>query len=263
MTPLPHKIAIRFAGEVVELRPKAAPGPKLTIGGKHYALSTDSGPLMGDLAEILTPEESSGGARVIHGPGGNKWRYLWAYDVENDQVAMWRASDGDEKLYDTGKHAGAYLVRLTKKGQLNRVTPQEFKAIDVFMKKRAHETLEELKQIVETNKNDQERQVDVLAKAFFEKHVVPLIEHQISDVKKGAIPFGFKPYDPKAEHSSIERQAISFIVGRTVKKEMTDAKLEAYLRQHKFDPESVHPQMLEWAVGDVLDAAYERFLPPR
>ena len=209
MTPLPHKIAIRFAGEVVELRPKAAPGPKLTIGGKHYALSTDSGPLMGDLAEILTPEENSGGARVIHGPGGNKWRYLWAYDAENDTVAMWRASDGDEKLYDTGKHAGTYLVRLTKKGQLNRVTPQEFKAID------------------------------------------------------GAIPFGFKPYDPKAEHSSIERQAISFIVGRTVKKEMTDAKLETYLRQHKFDPESVHPQMLEWAVGDVLDAAYERFLPPR
>lgn len=261
MDTLAQRIAARFAAEVVQLRPQAVAGPKLTIGGKHYVLSTDSGPLMGDLTEVLAPQE--GGPRVIHGPGGNKWRYLWAYDTENDTVAMWRASDGDEKLYDTGKHAGVYLARLTKKGQLNRVTPQEFKAIDAAMRKRQHETIEELKTVVESNKDDNERQLDKLVQAFFEKHVVPLIERAVSDVQKGAIPFGFKPHDPKGEHVSIERQATSYVVGKVVQKAMTEPKVEAYLRQHGFDPDSVHNQSLEWAIGDVRDMAYERFLPPR
>src|SRR5271167_4401196 len=99
MDPLVFRVAARFAAEVVQLRPQAVPGPKLEIGGHHYALSTDSGPLMGDIAEALTPQ-GEGGARLIHSPGSNRWRYLWAYDTDNDVVAMWRASDGDEKLYE-------------------------------------------------------------------------------------------------------------------------------------------------------------------
>ena len=263
MDPRPHRIAVRFAGDVVELRPKAVPGPKLTIGGKHYALSTDSGPLMGDLAEILTPEESSGGARLIHGPGGNKWRYLWAYDDENDTVGMWRASDGDEKLYDTGKHAGVYLVRLTKKGQLNRVTPQEFKAIDAYMKKRQHDTLEELKEIIERNKDDNERQLDTLVTTFFEKNVVPHIERALSDANRGAVPIGFKPYDPEGQDVPVARQRAVHVVTQVMKREMSESKVEAYLRQHGFDLDSVHNQTLDWAIGDMRDKAYERFLPPR
>jgi hypothetical protein len=259
--PLVHRIAVRFAAEVLELQPRAVSGPKLNIGGKHYVLSTDGGPLANDLTEMLTPQE--GGPRFIQTPGGNKWRYLWAYDAENDTVVMYRVSDGDEKLYDTGKHAGLYLVRLAKKGQLNRVTPQEFKAIDAFMRKRSHETLEELKAIVEKNKTTNEHELDDLVRKFFEKHVVPHIERGIADANRGAVPIGFKSYDPEGKHVSVERQRAVFIVTQTMKREMAEPKVEAWLRQHRFDIDSVDTQSLEWALQEMHEEAYERFLPSR
>jgi hypothetical protein len=262
MDPLAPRVAARFAADVVQLRPKAVPGPKLDIGGRHYALSTDSGPLMGDLAEELAGQQE-GGARLIHTPGANKWRYLWAYDTDNDVVAMWRASDGDEKLWETAKQGASHIHRLDKKLQLNRVTGAEFKRIEAFMHAKAEETIEELKKIVEENKDDAEKVLDQLVREFFDKHVAHHIERAVADVLRGATPIGFKPYDPKGEAVAVQRQAASFVIGRILTKEMSPAHVEAYLRQRKFDLGSIHNQALDWAIGDVRDAAFERFLPPR
>jgi hypothetical protein len=263
MDPLAQRVAAKFAAaNVVQLRPRQS-GPKVEIVGRHYVLSTDSGPLMGDLAEDMTPPEE-GGARLIAPPAhANKWRYLWAYDTENQVLAMWRASDGDEKVFDNAKHQGSQIIRLEKKGQLNRVTSAEFRAIDGHMHRRTQDTIDELKRVVQENKGDAERTVDLLAHNFFEKNVAHHIERAISNIERGATPIGFKPYDPKADAVSLKRQACSFVIGQIFKKEMTEAHLEAYLRQHKFDLDSVHNQVLEWALGDIRDEAYERFLPPR
>jgi len=62
---------------------------------------------------------------------------------------------------------------------------------------------------------------------------------------------------------SIARQASVFVISRVMKHEMTEAKIEAYLRQHKFDPEAIHNQSIEWAIQDVQDEAFEKYLPPR
>ena len=255
-----HRVVSRVAGNVVPLRPNS--GPKLEIGGKHYALSTDSGPLMGDLAEDFTPSE--GGARIIHPPeNANKWRYLWAYDTDAQVLAMWRVSDGDEKVWENAKHAGAQIVKLSKKGQLNRVGNAEFKHIESHMQKRNHETIESLKKIVEDNKHAEEKQLDVLVREYFEEHVVNLIEHSISNIKRGVTPIGFKAYDHKGEVVSVERQATIYVVSSVIKKEMTIEKVEAFLRSKGFDLDSVHNQSIEWAIGDVQDAAMEKYLPPR
>lgn len=264
MDPLVQRVVARFrAANVVQLRPRQS-GPKIEIGGHHYALSTDSGPLAGDLAEELTPTEGEGGARLIAPPPhANKWRYLWAYDTDNQVLAMWRVSDGDEKVYDNAKHQGTQIIRLEKKGQLNRVDAAGFHQIDGFMHRRTQDTIDELKRIVQENKGDAEKTVDLLAHNFFEKNVAHHIEHAISNIERGAIPLGFKPYDPKGDAVSIKRQACSFVIGQIFKKEMTEAHLEAYLRQHKFDLDSVHNQVIEWALGDIRDEAYERYLPPR
>ncbi len=248
MDPLAHRVAARYAAQVVPFKPKPH-GPKIEIGGKHYVLSTDSGPPMGDLAENLTH--------------ANKWRYLWAYNTDAQVVAMWRVSDGDEKVYDNAKHASPQIIKLDKKGQLNRVSEAEFRSIESFMRKRGQETIEALKKVVEENKTESEKNLDELVRQYFDQHVMHHIERAISDVKRGVIPFGFKPYDPKAEHASIQRQAASFVIGQIFKREMSPPKVEAYLRQHNFDLESVHLQSIEWAIGDVQDAAFETYLPPR
>jgi hypothetical protein len=261
MDPLAAKVAARFAAEVVKLVPKPH-GPKIEIAGKHYVLSTDSGSLAGDLAEPVTPAE--GGARLIPpDPHANKWRYLWAYDTDAQVLAMWRVSDGDEKVWENAKHAGNQIIHLDKKGQLNRVSASEFHQIEAHMRKRTEETLEELKAIVEQNKSDDEKALDGLVREYFHKHVAPLIKRSIHDIQHGATPIGFKPHDPKAQHVSIERQATVFVISHIIKREMSPAKVETYLRQHKFNPEMLDPQSLEWAIGDVQDAAFEEYLPPR
>jgi hypothetical protein len=261
MDPLAPRVAARFAGEVVHLVPKPQ-GPKVEIGARHYVLSTDSGPLAGDLEERIAPPE--GGARIISPPPhANKWRYLWAYDTEAQVLAMWRVSDGDEKVYENAKSAGGQIARLDRKKQLNRVPTSEFRAIEAWMKKRTHETIEELKRVVEDNKDDAEKTLDTLVKEYFAKHVEPLIVHALANIQRGATPIGFKPYDSKAEHVSVERQASVFVISNIVKRQMTDAKVETWLRQHKFDLNAIHNQAIEWAIADVRDVAFEKYLPPR
>lgn len=261
MDPLTLQVAARFAAEVIQFRPRTS-GPKLEIGGKHYGLSTDSGPLAGDLAE--PPVQGEGGARLISPPEhSNKWRYLWAYDVDNQVLGMWRVSDGDEKVYDSAKHAGAQIVRLEKKGQLNRVSGPEFRAIEAWMHRKTQETIEDLKRVVEENKSSNEKELDQLVHEYFQKHVSHRIERAISDIERGATPIGFKPYDPAGKHVSVERQAAVYVIGQILKHEMSEAHVETYLRQRGFDLESIHNQSVEWAIGDVRDEAFEAYLPPR
>lgn len=261
MDPLAPRVAARFAGEVHQLRPRQS-GPKIEIGGKHYVLSTDSGPLAGDLADERPPAE--GGARLISPPAhANKWRYLWAYNLDDQIVCMWRISDGDEKVYENAKHAGAQVMKLDKKGQLNRVEAAGFRSIETHMHRKTQETIEELKRVVENNKSEGERTLDALVHEYFAKHVAHHIERALADVQKGATPIGFKPYDPKGQNVSIQRQASVFVIGRIIKRELTEPKIEAYLRQHKFDMDSIHNQSIEWAIGDVQDEAFEKYLPPR
>jgi hypothetical protein len=258
MDPLAMRVAARYAGEVVQLRPHQS-GPKIEIAGKHYALSTDSGPLMGDLMERLAPAE--GGPRIIEPPeGGNKWKFLWAYDTDAQVLAMWRVSDGDEKFWDNAKAHAAHIVKLDKRGQLNRVDSSAMRQIESFMHHRMHETIEDLQRAVEEYKSDADKLLDKHVREFFATHVKHHVEAAVAKVMHGAIPIGFKAFDPKG---NVQRQAASFVIGQVLKRDMSEEKVEAYLHQHGFDMKSVDPQALEWALADQRDKVFEEFLPPR
>lgn len=266
MDPLVERVLARWAAVVVPFRPGV---PTETIGGRRYVLSTDGGPL-GDSEDpgsgLLGPEQP-GGARHIHTPAhSTKWRFLWVYDTERHYVAMWRVSDGNEKEGGSDGHYGPKIVQLEKKGQLNRCTHQEFEAVEHEMRQREHALLQSLKAAIDLQKTDYQRQIDRLAREFFEKTVAPKLQRAVEGVKAGAIPLGFSPAGPALHDPQAKlRQALSFTVGQILRRDLSEDKVDAYVRHHGINPDdpAVDGQAIYWAVGDIQEEAYERFLPAR
>ena len=208
-----------------------------------------------------------GGARLIAPPSSaNKWRYLWVYDEDTKILAMYRVSDGSEKVYGSDKHFAGKIPRLEAKGQLNRVNHSEFEAVEHEMRRREHEVLKSLQESIEQSKSDFQRTIDRLSHEYFEKMVVPKLERAIEGIRKGAVPLGFKPFGPgEHDEKERERQAIVHIVGQVFRQELTEPKIEAYVKHHGVDPldPNEDSQAIYWTIGDLQDEAYERFLPPR
>lgn len=263
MDPLSPRIVARFAGAVVPFKPK--PGvPTVVIGGQKYVLSTDGGPL-GDREddEALAAESPFGGRLIMPAPGANKWRYLWVYDTDKKYVVMWRASDGNEKAAGSDKHFLSEILKLDKKGQLNRVTHREFQVIEREMTRRADAELEALKETVEEMKSDYQREIDRLAGVYYKTLVVPKIEQAIRDVRQGAIPLGFE-FNSRIPRSE-EHQKTTFVIARILTREVTEDKLDEYIQKQGIDTQApnVDLQAVYWAAGDLRERAYEEFLPPR
>lgn len=112
MDDLRDRILQRFkqAGPVVPF-PHHPKVPTLLLHGRKYSLS-DYWPMSSDLEEMANPE--GGGAKLITGPG-NRFRYLWLYDTERQILAMWRASDGNEKRHDRIRENAHDIYTLEKK----------------------------------------------------------------------------------------------------------------------------------------------------
>lgn len=247
------------AGEVVPFG-KPSKAPRVEIAGSSYALSDDGGPL--SWGEELGDEEGgpgTGHARLIRGPShGSKWKYLWVYDTDRQTIAMWRVTDGNEKVYDSARSEMHRIVRLDRRGQLNRIDHATFLKIDVVMKKIEAENFEALQKSIEDNKSEYQAAVDELAQEFFQKFIVPKIEKVIHDIDAGASPFGFKPHSADLPQ---RRQMVVFVISRITAKEFTIGAVEAYLRTKGIDPEAPghDNQAAQWAIGDIVDAAYEKY----
>lgn len=248
------------AGDVVPFRGKAVKNPHtIKIHGEKYFLSDDGGPL-GTSEEQA---EWAGEARVILGPGTGKFKYLWAYDTDRQMVAMWRAHDGNEKVWGSASSMQQKLVKLDKKGQLNRVDHAAFAAIEREMEKAARENLEALKRYIAENESDFQKRVNELTQEYFDRHVRPDIERAVAAVQSGVIPLGFKPFGgPEADR---ERQMTTKAMSDIMSRKFTEAIVDRFIRAEGLDPEGPGGdiQAAQWAVNDVVSAAYDEYLPER
>ena len=261
MESLDDRVLRRFlAGAVVPFKPR--PGvPTLTIGGRKYVLSTDGGPLGDREDDADQPEVGEGGARIIQTPQATKWRYLWVYDTEKQIVAMWRATDGNEKVWGPARSEMQSIVKLDRKGQLNRVTTSECRKVESHMRGMEQETAESLKAIIEDSKGAREHQIDKLVRGLFEK-LRPNLERELDAVRQGAIPMGFKPFSPE----NVERQAQTFVIGQFFRRNLNTEKVLGLIAPKipSLDPELAgHYQDVQWAIEDVQDQTYDQYLPAR
>jgi hypothetical protein len=246
------------AAQILAFTPKAS-FPTTQVAGKKLVLS-NYWPAMG-----LSDEEGAlGGAKLIKGPGTDKFRYLWVYDTEAKQVYMWRVSDGDEKVAGSDRQLSQDIMVLQKKGQLNRVTSAEAKAISKAMEKKVDDTLASLRASIEANKDDLERELDTKLKARVGEVVQPLFFKALGDIKQGVTPIGFKPFgDAAVGNADWTRQAASHVLGVLWKKHMSEPDIEAWLKKGKFAVDQLGNQDIQFALSDLYYQYADEWLPRR
>jgi hypothetical protein len=253
-----RKVVFRFltAGDVIPFGGKVSNPHWIKIHNVKYYLSNDGGPLG-------TPEdhaEMAGNPNVIMGPDVGKFKYLWVLDTDRKIVVMWRAHDGNEKVWSHANAMSHKIVMLDKKGQINRVTHDVFKLIERAMREAADENERSLRQYITENESDFQKQVNEKTQEYFDEFVAPDIERALDALSKGAIPFGWKPHAPV----DLDRQKKSHVVSAVMAKKFTVPIVEAYLKKQGLDVgNSSDSQAAEWAVNDVVYAAYDRYLPER
>jgi hypothetical protein len=248
----------RQAGDVVPLgAPKRPKGPVLSIHGRKYVLS-DWWAHGASVEDMANPD--AGGARLID-TGGNRYRYLWVFDTERKVIAMWRHSDGDEKYNSRESSSMQEIYTLEKKGQLNRVTHDEYLQVEREMQRRADEALKSLKQWAQENQSDLEKQAGEILDAWFKRNVQPSLERRITDLDRGVKPLGYK-YRPESPRSD-RTQAVHFLLGKALDGFTQDQAYRVVEKVVGYDPydppEGVDPQSVQWAYGDFIERVYEQF----
>ena len=254
-----ENVVRRFmAGDVIPFRPR--PGvPTLAIGGRKYVLSTDGGPLGDREDDEKLPDDP----RIIRpDPSANKWRYLWAYNTEKQLVGMWRISDGSEKLWGSAKSETQSILKLDKKGQLNRVSDAEFRKINAYMRDVEQDTLRALKKTIEESKGDADKAIDRELEKLWTK-LRPSLEREIDAVKSGVTPIGFKPYQPDPQN--LLRQMLSYVIGKWFTRNFDFEDVLGALKKKvpQLDDEYADIQAVQWAIDEIRDEAYEAYLPER
>lgn len=252
---LAHRVAWRFkAANVVPFKPKKPSGPTLPIGGRKYALS-DYFPFLSDM---VGDEEKPGGARLI--VNEPRFSYLWAYDTDKKFVAMWRVSDGDEKAGGSASHYTSEVIALERKGQLNRVTHEEFRAIERYMADQQRDTMASLKKYLAEHADDWDREAKEIAQELFDEKFLPRILAKFREVEQGVKPLGFKVKDFMLEHRSAEDQAKMF-VSQPIMNDYTLKAVDDFARKKGADPDNPPGdiQALQWAHGDVIHEFYEHY----
>ena len=259
------RIVRRFltAGDLVHF-----PGADPMTANKHwvkirnvkYFLSNDGGPL-GSAEEQAEWAGDSGGARVIMGPNSGQFKYLWVMDTERKMIAMWRVSDGNEKVWERASSMQAKIVKLDKRQQMNRVDHKTFVIIQREMHRIEQEHEAALKQSIIENESDAQQEVNSLVRKYFDDEVRDDVEQSIKSVESGAIPLGFKPFGDPANR---KRQMLSHVIGKVLSTKFTTSIVEEHLTSEGFDLDAVGDnQAVHWAVGDVTQECYEQYLPER
>jgi hypothetical protein len=257
----PVRVASRWlsSGELIRL-PAPPPRPKgktFRFHGNVYALSTEEAPMM----VSDEPEQKGEGARLIEGPKpADPWKFLWVLDTDRDFVAMWRVTDGNEKAAGRSSYFTPILTKLDRKGQINRVSHDEFKDIDREMRRREGATLRSLQKWVEESKTDYQRVVDEVAHEVFHNDIEPSLKRRVREVLQGAHPFGFEVNPRILDHASGTQQAVTFVVGEELQK-LTMEKVEDALRSRGVDPDAPgHDiQAADWAAKDVMEEVYKEY----
>jgi len=248
------RVATRWkAANVVPFRGRPR-GPQVAIGSRKYVLS-DYWP-MGTAGDGEAP---AAGARVID-VGGDKFRWLWAYDTDKQVLAMWRYTDGDEKHYENAHRAAQHIHKLEKRGQLNRVTNAEFRIIEREMSRRYEDVIKTLREHARSLGGDWQEQVNAIARDFFDHKVRPLIERALSDAARGAVPMGFR-FNERIPQSR-DQQIRAHIVSQMVHQRFNERLIEDTMRTQGLDPEmrGVDNQAAYWAVSELRQDVYEEYL---
>lgn len=251
----PSRVASRYAAQVIQF-----PGSRVrnthtvAIHGEKYVLSTDSGPLAGDLLDRGDPSE--GGARVIQGPG-DPWKFLWVYDTERQIVALWRVTDGDEKFWTSATSLTALLVKLDKKNQLNRVDHATYLKIEQDMSRRARENERALTEWIEEMKSDFQRVVDVSVQDYFDSRVRPELDRQVREIDSGVVPIGFKSM---GSSFPMVRQMKSHVISQVFSRLFSLDKIDKWVEAQGIDLSAGDGQATFWAQGDIQQAYAEQVL---
>lgn len=239
---------------VVPFKPKTPTGPTLVIGGRKYALSNYWSMMEGledasDGARLILPEEPT-----------NKFRYLWAFDTDKRVLGMWRVSDGDEKAFGRENQHSRDIVVLEKRKQLNRVTTEEFRTIERFMRGRQDDALASMKKYLEENADEWDRESKRLVEEFFKKSIEPKILAKFREIDQGVIPFGFKPNESHRPPLEAAKMHVAMAI---FGKEFTLKAVDDFVRTKGIDPDNPPGdiQALDWARHDVMDAFYEAHFP--
>ena len=248
-----------LAAEVLPFVGKHVKNPHvIKIHGVKYFLSDDGGPLGSAEDQV----EWQGEAKIILGPGTGKFKYLWVYDTDKQLVVMWRAHDGNEKVWERASSMQAKIVRLDKKSQINRVDHKTFLIIEREMKKAADQNEASLKQWSKELESDFQKRVNELVQQYFDGQVRPDIERSLAAVESGAIPFGYKPFgDPADQKRHMMTKAMSDVMSR----KFTEPVVEKWLSEQGIDLSDpmVDSQAAQWAVSEIMYAAYDEYLPER
>jgi len=229
----------------------------LSVAGRRYVLS-DHFPFTYSEGEEQQP--SGGGARLIMGPA--KKRYLWAYDTDEQTIAAWRVSDGDDKAWGDAKHYISDIIELDRRKQLNRVTHQQFQQLDAFFRRRYQQAVESLKAYAQELSSDWEKQAKRILQDYFNKYVLPMIERRWQQIRQGAHPFGFTVNKNLLRYRTARHQAFTFVADQVINNEFTQLKAYDIVRRRTgidpYEPPEGDPQAVEWAYQELREEFYER-----
>lgn len=213
-------------------------GPTVEVEGRRYKVSN----IWSELGE----------------PDPERHRYLWAVDRETGAVAMWRISDGEEKVSGPAREVRD-VAEVRAAGQLNVMSSEAFAQLSAAMARRNDLAVEALAEYARTLGGDYQARVNAAARAFYEERVAPEVERAVAASAAGVEPVGFIYSEALAGRGrSREDQARVQLVGAVLQAKLTPAAVEAYLSETGIlDPDGDN-QAAYWAVGDIRDEVLRR-----
>lgn len=261
----PRRVALRYAsaktaGRVLDFgRRSVRPKHTIKINGNTYALSDYAGSMLSDYGD---DDEDSGGAQIIRGPAHSQpYRYLWIYDSDRGDLGMFRVTDGSEKVWGRAYRMVREIMLLDRKGELNRVSNAEALSITRAMRKKEDEASSDLKSWAKELETDYQRFVNQVAADVFEAEIVPEIERRVAEVNQGVVPFGFQVVESLLNHGkSAEEQARGHVVTQALEG-FTTEMIDDEIRRRGVDPDEGDIQASYWALNDIREEAWDRFVP--
>lgn len=177
----------------------------LKIDGKTYVLSKKS---------FMLPEADR--------------YYLWALDVNKRTLTMWRVSDGEEKLSNPMASHVSQIRVLDQRGELNRVSHQEFLKIERWMRRKNDKVLKTLQKSIRDNESQAERDFRWVATQYWNQIIVQFFREALIRYE-GVTPIDFK-YRPQLRKSR-EEQLASHWLSKVINKYWQEDKIFQYAKK--------------------------------